>query len=422
MAFLAEIIIEYCAMKIKLTEAQRFYLKQQHNVERDSRVSDRIKAVLLADKGWTQKQIAEALLIHETTAWSHLNDYLHERNLYPEGGGSSSKLDESQTQELIAHLEQNTYPSTKEIIAYIKSQYGISYTQQGMHNWLTQHKFSYKKPKGTPAKYDVQRQEVFIKKYEELKSQLKPDEIIVFMDSVHPTSATKITYGWIRTGVEKIIATTAGHGRINLTGAINLNTMDIVTREYESINGSSTVDFLKAIELANPTASKIHVIADGGKAHTANEVQLFLSESNAVNRFYLNETYGIELPANSVRLTKKLIAQLYEVLAKEPALFKDPSILCMDKLKVRSLLLGLRDIEPHPKLVMHPLPPYSPNLNPIERVWKVVNERVRNNVVFKSCAEFKAKIHEFYNSIWDTISSELKGRINDNFQTLKPVI
>ena len=151
-------------------------------------------------------------------------------------------------------------------------------------------------------------------------------------------------------------------------------------------------------------------------------MQLFLSESNAVNRLYLNETYGIQLPANSVKLTKKLIAQLHEVLSKEPSLFKNPAILNMDKLNTKSLLFALRDIDPHPKFVMHPLPPYSPNLNPIERVWKVANERVRNNVVFKTCAEFKAKIHEFYNSTWDTISSELKGRINDNFQTLKSVI
>ena len=28
------------------------------------------------------------------------------------------------------------------------------------------------------------------------------------------------------------------------------------------------------------------------------------------------------------------------------------------------------------------LPPYSPNLNPIERLWKYMNEKVRNNVFF----------------------------------------
>ncbi|WP_338011052.1 transposase, partial [Photorhabdus temperata] len=31
---------------------------------------------------------------------------------------------------------------------------------------------------------------------------------------------------------------------------------------------------------------------------------------------------------------------------------------------------------------LHYLPPYSPNLNPIERLWKVMNEQVRNNHYF----------------------------------------
>jgi transposase len=35
------------------------------------------------------------------------------------------------------------------------------------------------------------------------------------------------------------------------------------------------------------------------------------------------------------------------------------------------------------------LPPYSPNLNPIERLWKVMNEHARNNVFFKSTSQFK---------------------------------
>jgi transposase len=31
---------------------------------------------------------------------------------------------------------------------------------------------------------------------------------------------------------------------------------------------------------------------------------------------------------------------------------------------------------------LHYLPPYSPNLNPIERLWKVMNEHARNNKYF----------------------------------------
>ena len=288
-------------MKIFLTPSQIIHLEAQHKAEHDGRIRDRIKAVLLHDKGWTYKQIAEALLIHETTVWGYLSDYLREEKLAPNSGGSLSKLDEQQTEELIAHLEANTYPSTKEIIDHIKRIYGVTYTQQGLYDWLSHHRFSYKKPKGTPAKFNAARQAAFVKKYEELKTGLGPNELILFMDSAHPTQETKITYGWIRTGVEKLIATVSSRKRINLTGAINLNTMSVLTREYEAINGSSTIDFLQAIETANPTATKIHIIADGGSAHTSHDVALFLSQPNAVHRDYLIKNYGIKIGRASCR-------------------------------------------------------------------------------------------------------------------------
>jgi DNA-binding NarL/FixJ family response regulator len=48
-------------MKSSLTDLQRQQLKTQHKRERDKRICDRIKAVLLYDKGWSRQQIAEAL-------------------------------------------------------------------------------------------------------------------------------------------------------------------------------------------------------------------------------------------------------------------------------------------------------------------------------------------------------------------------
>lgn len=409
-------------MKITLSKEQKEKLEEQHKTERDSRICDRIKAVLLANEGWTQKQIAQALRIHETTVWGHVKDYVLQEKLKPISGGSSSKLNEQQTTEIIAHLEKNTYPSTKEIIQHIQATYGVNYTQQGMHDWLIKHKFSYKKPKGVPAKFDKLRQEAFIRKYDELKANLKPSEVVLFIDSVHPTQATKITSGWIKKGVEKMIATVASRSRINLTGAIDLNTMSIMTREYETINGSTTVDFLQAIEAAYPESTKIHVIADGGGAHTSKEVGLFLSEASAVNRLFLDETYGIKLPGNKAELSKKMKVQLKSVVEKEAQLFKYPSILDVDTLTACELLDTLKAPPPHPKLVMHILPPYSPNLNPIERVWKVMNEHVRNNKVFDSFTEFKAKIRAFFGSTWNTLLPDLPSRVNDNFQKLKPVV
>lgn len=45
-------------MKITLTSQQKLQLEQMHDNERDSRVCDRIKAVLLTSEGWNQTMIS----------------------------------------------------------------------------------------------------------------------------------------------------------------------------------------------------------------------------------------------------------------------------------------------------------------------------------------------------------------------------
>ena len=48
-----------------LTNEERLQLRTQHKKERDKRICDRIRAVLLHDKGWSSRDIAEALLISD---------------------------------------------------------------------------------------------------------------------------------------------------------------------------------------------------------------------------------------------------------------------------------------------------------------------------------------------------------------------
>ena len=69
-------------------------------------------------------------------------------------------------------------------------------------------------------------------------------------------------------------------------------------------------------------------------------------------------------------------------------------------------------------MILHDLPPYSPNLNPIERVWKVMNEQARNNVYFRSKDEFIQAIPGFFQETWKRLAPFLIDRINDTFQTI----
>ncbi len=70
-------------------------------------------------------------------------------------------------------------------------------------------------------------------------------------------------------------------------------------------------------------------------------------------------------------------------------------------------------------IILHYLPPYSPNLNPSERLWKVMNEHVRNNRFFHSAKEFRKAIMDFFEITWPKIAESMVDRINDNFETLK---
>jgi hypothetical protein len=68
---------------------------------------------------------------------------------------------------------------------------------------------------------------------------------------------------------------------------------------------------------------------------------------------------------------------------------------------------------------MHFLPPYSPNLNPIERLWKYLNENVLNNKYYATFNEFKKSICGFLEKLRKP-SEDIKGcldkRITDNFK------
>lgn len=339
-------------MKIDLSPIEKQELETRHRKERDGRVRDRIKAVLLHSEGWSQVDIAKVLRVRVETIHTHLEDYRNEKKLLPENGGSESKLDQIQTDELIKHLEEHTYGCVKDICAYILKTYNVSYTVSGMTKWLHHHQFSYKQPKGTPAKADPVLQEEFCKKYEQLLKTTPEDEPIEFGDGVHPTMATKVTCGWIRKGKDKRIETTASRTHLNLFGSFNLETMQVTISHHDTINSLAMNKHFEALRQKYPKAPKIHLILDQG-------------------------------PYNKSAETQKS--------AK------------------------------HHGIVLHYLPPYSPNLNPIERLWKVMNEYVRNNRFFRSVKEFKQAIFHFFDETWPQISSSMTSRINDNFHIPKQV-
>jgi transposase len=66
---------------------------------------------------------------------------------------------------------------------------------------------------------------------------------------------------------------------------------------------------------------------------------------------------------------------------------------------------------------LHYLPPYSPNLNPIERLWKIMHEQVTYNRYYETFAEFSQATIGFLKAIGRR-KLLLRSRITDNFHIL----
>ena len=103
-----------------LTAKERQNLIQVHRKERDKRICDRIKAVLAYDDGYSYSEIAKILLLDDETIRRHIDDYLNNKKLNTENGGSAGKLNNMERQKLIQHLSEVTYLYVKDICEYVK--------------------------------------------------------------------------------------------------------------------------------------------------------------------------------------------------------------------------------------------------------------------------------------------------------------
>jgi transposase len=69
------------------------------------------------------------------------------------------------------------------------------------------------------------------------------------------------------------------------------------------------------------------------------------------------------------------------------------------------------------RIIIHYLPPYSPNLNPIERLWKMMHECVHYNRYYQKFSAFKAATLKFLKTIGRR-NMLLGSRLTDNFRAI----
>ena len=331
-----------------LTEEQKKELLSELRLEKNRKYADRIRVILLLNLGESSSDIARFLFLDEGTVRNYKNRYTEgslERLLNDNHTGRSSYLSPKEQKELIVELESKIYPTTKSIISYVKEEFGVVYTIGGMTSLLHKLEFSYKKPKGVPGKAKRKEQEAFLEEYNEVKDK----GLVYFTDSTHPMLNPVLSSGWIRKRKEFDVKTNSGRERVNINGAIEINTLSVISRSCKKVNGQSMSDLLRAVRRRHPKERNLYMVMDNAGYNKSYQVQ------------NLAEKLGIKI--------------MY-------------------------------------------LPPYSPNLNPIERLWKFMKKKVMANTYYPDVKTFQQELMLFLRGIRKH-RQELSTLITDNFHLVK---
>lgn len=335
----------------RLSKERLAELQDAHRSCIDRQQADRVKAVYHLGRGWSSREVAEALLMDRTTVLNHYRRYERggiEGLLSWDYAGSESYLTEDQQSALREALEERLFLTAAEVAAFIRAAWGVSYSERGTIALLHRLGYVYKKAKGVPGKADPARQEAFVADYRELKETVGTETPIYFTDAVHPLHNPVLSQGWIRRGQAREIRSNTGRRRLNIHGAIDIQSHTAVIRYEDWVNADAVVRLMQEIERRHPEAPEIYFISDNAPYYRAKAVTEYLAGSR--------------------------IKILY-------------------------------------------LPPYSPNLNLIERLWKFFKRTVLYNQYYPTFDKFKNACRGFFENLGQ-YSAQLRSLLAENFEII----
>src|SRR6202047_3532263 len=231
----------------------------------------RATALVRLDEGLSCQEVAKVLLFDDDTirSWYELfeQDGIEGLSRF-EMGGSSGKMSAEQCDALKAWVGTTLPRSTRQVGAWIAEEFGLVYdSRSGLIALLHRLGLEYHKPEVISRKLDPKTQKAFIASYEDLLNSKVDDEVAIFVDAVHPTHAARPVGCWAPKEQKLAIEQTSGRERINIHGAIDLETGQTRMIEAETIDAISTIRLLESLESLYPLMVCIHVFLDNARYH-----------------------------------------------------------------------------------------------------------------------------------------------------------
>ena len=338
------------SLKFNLSGAEIEKLNYNRYSFPDPMVQKRIHAVYLkAIFGWSNLIIGQIVGLHYNAVGEWINAYKRngfEALLSNKYGNNKSEL-EIHADNILESFQIRPPMTSAEAADRIKEMTGVSRSSQQVRVFMKRHELRFIKCGHIPAKADNDKQHQWV------ETELKPvieaaqkDEVhLFFCDAAHFVLQAFLCSMWCAFRV--FIKASAGRNRINVLGAVNAITKEVITLSNTTyITSTTLIDFLKLLK--EKYADKpIAIVLDNARYQHCFLVTTFA------------KSVGIHL------------------------LF---------------------------------LPPYSPNLNIIERLWKFTKKEILYGKYYDKPKLFHQAIQNFFDQINQKFKSELSTLLTLKFQ------
>lgn len=276
-------------------EAKKDLIELARDGTAEHRLARRANALVLLDEGWSCQRVATALLLDDDTVRSWHKLYLRDgiEGLAGFGyEGSACRLSAEQQDKLKSWIAETLPRSTRQIGAWIEREFEVAYEgRSGLIALLHRLGMEHRKPQAIPRKLDEDKQKAFIKDYNALLNDLPEDEAVMFADAVHPTHAVRPVGCWAPKDAKVAVEQNSGRDRLNIHGAIDLETGSTRMIETLSVNAQSTIMLFIAIMAMYPTKKLIHIFLDNAKYHHAVLVQEWLARPDCRIKLHFIPAY-----------------------------------------------------------------------------------------------------------------------------------
>jgi len=173
--------------------------------------------------------------------------------------------------------------------------------------------------------------------------------IIVYQDEVHFQIQTTVTSGWYKKGSTPTVKSFPGRFKTSYSGFVIPESGELFTAKPETFNYTTTIDSIRSFLAAHPVpeGKRYALVMDNAPWHK-----------------------------KTMRLIEKDQLPEYEDISK-----------CLTFVK---------------------LPPYSPDLNPIEQVWRITRRENTHNVFFPSLAKLESTVDTAFEA-WAVPNEQLRS-------------